>query len=131
MKDYRLHSCLGCKHSEVKEKTFSTSTNNLSGEKTEYCPCCGKRFSSASPAFNQAIEKKKMGKVKFKKYDIVRLKKHFGFPRKHIVIETNIKTGIVSLSPMDGGFVYSAHEDNLDIWIPGGGLPSDKQRTWS
>jgi hypothetical protein len=44
----RTHTC-ACGHSWTKEVELSDSTPNISGEKTPWCPVCGKRAAYSSP----------------------------------------------------------------------------------
>ena len=46
----REHFCLPCKYHFTKEVEFSEFTQNLSGEKTTFCPKCNKRVTMSSPA---------------------------------------------------------------------------------
>lgn len=49
---YREHHCWECKHSWLAEVKYNDSTNNLSGERSEYCPKCNIKSSCASPWLN-------------------------------------------------------------------------------
>ena len=45
---YRVHECWRCELTLEKEVELSESTPNLSGEKSTYCPKCGKKTDAAS-----------------------------------------------------------------------------------
>lgn len=45
---YRTYECWGCKHEWDQKVELSTSTQRLSGEKSAFCPKCGKKFSMGS-----------------------------------------------------------------------------------
>lgn len=47
----RSHRCWTCGIAWVAPVEFSDLTQALSGEKTTYCPSCGKRSHESSPAF--------------------------------------------------------------------------------
>jgi hypothetical protein len=44
----RRFSCYSCPHHWTADATLSEITNNLSGEKSEFCPKCGKKYGYAS-----------------------------------------------------------------------------------
>lgn len=48
----RLHKC-ECGHIWFAPITLSKHTPNISGEKTEWCPVCSKKFYFATPAFDK------------------------------------------------------------------------------
>jgi hypothetical protein len=48
--EVREHTCLTCEHQWVSPVVFSQYTQNLSGERTEFCPKCNGRTVWSGPA---------------------------------------------------------------------------------
>jgi DNA-directed RNA polymerase subunit RPC12/RpoP len=52
-KAYRYHECMRCGHSWEAPIVLSNSTQNLSGERTAWCPRCGSGSVASSAAFEK------------------------------------------------------------------------------
>jgi len=63
---YREHECWKCKHkwnAPVELASPGTGCQNISGEKTVWCPKCGKRADCSSPVLHRVVEVNAKGKT--------------------------------------------------------------------